>query len=267
MALAFKGGKESIVVLHKYIYLDPIVFTIVYNNFQEINDYMKEIESIYNIFILKFYSLDKAIDYLKSKHCRTIITGCKNTDIGWYCDTLYQSMAPKYHGMECFNPIIAFTYQNTWHYIEQENLPVCSLYTQGYTYIGKKGQTFPNYFLFDKDHYKHAKKLTEGSLEKQGIILNTLPITYTGTLHKHIFNVSTILDDGIYYGTLNNEPILIVIKNKIKIKHKNIDNATLIITGFLRRGNKLNDKDKQILSFLTFNSPSDVFFHHNTNIQ
>lgn len=252
MGLAFKGGKESIIVLHKYIYLNPIVFTITGNFFQELNDYMKDIEDLYNITILKFQTLDKAIVYLKTKHCYTIITGCKNTDIGWYNKEIYQSMSPSYHGMECFNPILSFTYHDTWHYIEQENLPVCSLYSIGYTSLGAKNYTFPNYFLFDihVNKYHHAKELTVNSLEKQGIILKPLPITYNGKLHKHIFQMTTILDNGIYYGTLDNDFILIVIKNKIKIKHKNINNATLIIKGFLRRGYKINDTDKVMLHYL-----------------
>lgn len=251
MGLAFKGGKESIVVLHKYIYLNPIVFTIIRDNFQELNNYLTDIENLYNIFILKFVSLEKAVDYLKTKHCSTIITGCKSTDIGWYCEKLYQSMSPRYRGMECFNPLISFQYQNTWDYIAQEKLPVCSLYNDGYTSIGQRSSTFPNYFLFEKDRYYHAKLLVDGPLEKQGIILNTLPITYNGTLHKNTFNISTILDNGIYYGTLVGEWVLIVVKNKIKIKHKNINNAILIITGFIRRGDKINDKDRQILQYLS----------------
>lgn len=249
MGLAFKGGKESIVILHKYIYLNPIVFTVINDNFPALSDYITEIENLYNVIILKFYSLDKAVDYLRTKQCRTIITGCKSVDIGWYNNAIYQSMSPRYHGMECFNPILSFTYHDTWNYIKQEKLPVCSLYSMGYTCIGLKAKTFPNYFLFDGDKFCHANQLTDGPLEKQGIILNALPITYIGKLHKHIYNRPSTLDNGIYYGTINKDPILIVIKNKIKIKYKNTYNATLHITGFLRRGDKINDKDKQILQY------------------
>lgn len=252
IGLAFKGGKESTIVLHKYVYLNPVVFTIMNDNLPEITNYFTEIEALYNIVILKFHSLSDAVDYLKIKKISTIITGCKQTDIGWYCEKLHQSMSPQYPNMVCFNPLISYNYQNTWDYIKQEKLPVCSLYHNGYTSISVKGSTYPNYFLFDKDHFDHAKKLESGLLEKQGIILNKLPVTYIGNLYKHIFNSKiSMLYNGIYYGKINDEMVLVLIDNKIKIKYKNINNATLTITGFLRRGNKMNDKDKIILHYLS----------------
>ena len=149
MALSYKGGKESDIILHQFLYLDPFVFHInISNEFPEIIEHIKYIEKLYNIVILKFNILDDAIDYIKQKHCYTIVMGNKKTDIGWANKQTSIKMGPKHPMITSYNPLYEWSYKEVWNYITREEIPVCKLYEYGYTSISTSLNTFPNYFLF-----------------------------------------------------------------------------------------------------------------------
>lgn len=252
MALAYKGGKESDIILYKFLYLDPIVFHVVgTNEFPEITNHIKEVEINYNIKVHYFNTLHDAIMFVKAK-CRTIIMGNKNTDIGWENKEMYFDMGPKYPYMTTYNPLYDWDYQRVWEYIEREHIITCILYDRGYTCFATKLNTFPNYFLYNIDDkcYKHAK-YSEANLERQGIIMDNLPLMFISYLKDNKLKEHTNVMDGIYYGYINDQLTLIKIKKKIiHIKYKNNKQVTLTINGFVHRGDKINHKDNVIIQNL-----------------
>lgn len=257
VALAYKGGKESDIILYQNIYLEPIVFHITSTNeFSEIKEHIKEVERIYDIKVVLFSTLHDAITFLKGHYVNTIIMGNKKTDMGWEDKAIYTKMTPKYPTMTSYNPLYEWSYKQVWDYIERENITACSLYNKGYTALASTSNTFPNYFLYTENKgYIHAKYL-EGDFERQGIIMDNLPVSIRSNIHNHKLVESVDMMDGIYYGTLNNTLILIKIKKKvIKIKHKNEKNVTVYIRGFIHRGDKMTHKDHHILNHILDNTP------------
>ena len=50
-----------------------------------------------------------------------------------------------YPNLMRINPIIDWSYDDVWNYIIKNQLKVCSLYEHGYTSIGNRLNTFPNF--------------------------------------------------------------------------------------------------------------------------
>lgn len=212
-AVFFNGGKESLIVLHKYMHNSIIVYVDDDNDPQEIKDYVNYITQQYNINLLRFKDMKESIISLKENYnIDTVIIGCRRTDPG--CEFLkeYQETDANWPNIMRFNPLIDWTYKDVWNYIEEHKLPVCSLYERGYTSIGSKTNTFANYGLFDCDSFKHAKYLEDGSTERAGRIKTHLPLQFSGKVIRGkglgkglgfpTANIDTILniDEGVYYG-------------------------------------------------------------------
>lgn len=218
IGVAFNGGKESLIILHQNINLNTIVFNIIEDdNFTEIAKYIDKIEHVFNLKILKYFSIEEAILDLKKKYdCKTIVMGNRKTDPE--CNYLEEYTIMDDYSITKHNPLIDWSYKNVWDYIDINQLPICSLYEKGYTSIGNKDNTFPNYFLFDKTipGYKHARYLENYCTEKMGIIENSLPkifkgcvVSGSGTGKQIGFPSAKILPEteeeinfqnGVYYG-------------------------------------------------------------------
>jgi hypothetical protein len=221
VGLAFNGGKESLVVLHQNLKLDLVVFTIQNpNDFPEIIEYVNYIEKLFGISILRYLDIKDAIlDIRDTYGCKTIIMGNRRTDPGCANLNTYTETDGSYPLIMRYNPLIDWTYHQVWNYIEENELPVCPLYENGFTSIGHKLNTFPNYLLFDPvlPGYKHAKYLDDANLERIGRIKINLPLKFSGTivrgqgLGKQVgFPTANIhpelhphLPDGVYYGEIS----------------------------------------------------------------
>ena len=71
------------------------------------------------------------------------------------------------------NPIFCWGYGNVWKFVRGLSLEYPSLYDQGYTSLGKKGDTEKNEALKyvdddGKERYRAAYELKDGSLERRG---------------------------------------------------------------------------------------------------
>ena len=66
------------------------------------------------------------------------------------------------------HPILEWSYQDIWHFIQVFEIPYCELYDQGYTSLGSMNNTFPNPALKQGDHYLPAYLLEDGTLERAG---------------------------------------------------------------------------------------------------
>ncbi len=204
-AIAFNGGKESLVVLHKYLKEDVVVFRILdKDEFPEIEEYINRISKLFSLNIIEFKDL---------VNVETVILGNRRTDPG--CSNLkeYTETDPGWPKMMRYFPLLDWSYKDVWEYIDKYNLPVCSLYEKGYSSIGNIKNTFPNYYLFEDNKFLHAKELKDESLEREGRIKTKLPISFSGKvihgkgLGKKLgfptANLDTKLeiDEGIYFGT------------------------------------------------------------------
>lgn len=72
--------------------------------------------------------------------------GSRKTDP--YCENLdlfSQSDVKKgYPNFMRVNPILNWSYETVWNFIHAFEIPYCSLYEQGYTYLGNKRNTTKN---------------------------------------------------------------------------------------------------------------------------
>lgn len=217
----FNGGKESLVILHKFMGNSLIAYIENEAEFPEIKEYINCITEKFNLNILKFNSIEESIMSLKQKGVDTVILGCRRTDPG--CENLdvYQVTDEAYPTITRYHPLLDWTYQQVWDYIDQHKLPVCELYGKGYTSIGTQLNTFPNYTLFYGGTFHHAKFLSDPGTERIGRIKTNLPRAVSGTvIHGHKLgrtlgfptaNLNTnlnLLDSGVYYGTVQMEDII-----------------------------------------------------------
>lgn len=218
IGIGFCGGKESLIILHKYLINnkldDAIVFRIrLKNEFIEIDNYIQYICEEWNINILTFDDMKECINILKEKYSvNLLILGNRRTDP--YCNDLsiYQYTDTDWPCILRHFPLLNWTYKQVWEYIEKYNLPVCSLYERGYTSIGDSSNTFPNYFLFKEGKFLHAKYLEEDREERCGRIFYPLPFIFTSkvihgkgigkSINCPTANLETIpkLTSGVYSG-------------------------------------------------------------------
>lgn len=213
-AISFNGGKESLIILYKYMKETDIVFNVEDNNdFPEIVEYVSYMCNYFKIRLLTFKDMKESINILKEKYgVNMIILGCRRTDPN--CKEL-NVITPTDSGWPHilrFNPLLDWTYSDVWNYITDNKLPICPLYEKGYTSIGNRLNTFPNYSLFDGDKFLHAKYLAESSTERDGRIRSKLPISFSGKVIKGKglgkklgfatanLDASIFIDEGVYYG-------------------------------------------------------------------
>jgi FAD synthetase len=217
-AISFNGGKESLIILHKFKHETNIFFRVNKDDdFPEINEYISFIGKLYNINILIFNDIKQAIEILKEKYnVNEVILGCRKTDPNCSELGLYQMTDSYLPSILRYHPLINWSYFDVWKYIEDNNLIVCSLYNKGYTSIGSKYNTFPNYTLFDLENknYKHAKELEDASLERIGRVSIKNSNSYSKVIRGKGFgkklgfptanlNIDIEITDGVYYGYCN----------------------------------------------------------------
>jgi FAD synthetase len=72
--------------------------------------------------------------------------GSRRTDP--YCENLHDfspsDVSKGYPAFVRVNPILDWTFQMVWNFLKSFELPYCSLYEQGYTYLGNKSNTTKN---------------------------------------------------------------------------------------------------------------------------
>ena len=190
IALAFNGGKESIITLHKYLHYieNIIVFRIIPKggNFPEIEQYINEISNLWNINVEIYHDYKIAVSSLIDKGCTKVILGCRRTDPN--CQNYqYETLTdPDWPQITRVFPLLDWSYHDVWKYIDDNSIPVCKLYEKGYTSIGSIHDTFPNYSLFNNETYLHARYLNDSSMERVGRTLNSVcfPISVRGKVVK-----------------------------------------------------------------------------------
>ena len=218
-AISFNGGKESLIVLHRNIEKikngEALVFRVkMENEFEEIEKYIEEVKNKYLFDIIEFTDMKECIESLKSRYnVEIIVLGVRRTDPNCSNCTVYQPTDKDWPYIMRYSPLLDWSYSDVWNYIDFHSLLICSLYEKGYTSIGTKHNTFPNYYLFNGKDFNHAKTLLEDKYEREGRIKNSLPFSFSGKVVRGkglgkglgfpTANLDVILniDEGVYYGT------------------------------------------------------------------
>jgi len=249
LALAFNGGKESIVTLHlakKYLKnFNDIIFFRINNNkdFEELNNYINKTSKLYNIELIEYHDYKLAIENLKEQYnVDGIIMGNRKTDPGCEKLTTFKETDNGWPKIIRINPLLNWTYKDVWDYIISNDIDCCELYKKGYTSIGNRYNTFPNYYLFQsiEKGYKHAKYLSDETIERLCRIKTHLPKPISGKVVKGKqlgrklgfptanLDIKADIPEGVYYGTamLNGESHLMVMSVGQNI-HFNADTKTI----------------------------------------
>lgn len=187
--IAFNGGKDCTVLLHMvllairglrsttgrirlmYIRDDPM------ETFTEVDEFVEEVKTKYSLEAIEVRSGDMryALEQIVADHpeVRAIFMGTRSTDpnakwMDYFCQT-----SPGWPKINLVAPILGMSYSEVWQVIHGLSMEYCSLYSRGYTSIGKRSTTSPNPELAIKgEHgeiqYSHADQLTDDSKERLG---------------------------------------------------------------------------------------------------
>ncbi|EAY21295.1 Phosphoadenosine phosphosulfate reductase family protein [Trichomonas vaginalis G3] len=180
IGLCFNGGKDSSVVLdlvrrfHESAKISTPVrpfFIKEKNDFPEITEFVKQTEERIGVTIRKVQSdsIKNAIEKIvEEDRIYSFFLGQRKTDPN--CSNIKEFNLTSddwVHAMRIF-PILNWAYKDIWEYIDALELPVCSLYSKGYTSIGNTKNTIPNPRLYNPNtkQFAHARELKDEAAER-----------------------------------------------------------------------------------------------------
>lgn len=187
--IAFNGGKDCTVLLHLVLIASRMMpyfsgrLRLLYirdapsETFREVDEFVEEVKSKYSLDAIEVGGTDmrSALDHVVRDHPEVgaIFMGTRSTDpnakwMDYVCKT-----SPGWPQMNLVAPILGMTYAEVWQVIHELNLEYCSLYSRGYTSIGRRSNTIPNPELMIKRpdgsiEYAHADQLVDDSKERLG---------------------------------------------------------------------------------------------------
>lgn len=191
IGISFTGGKDSIVMLHIITLLYPnhpfrVYYFLMEDSFEEERTFITErIPNIYpqlKISVIRegvenCTTMLKGLEYflLQNPNLTLMIIGVRGTDVprdSKPYSSIMESECPWPPGIIRCHPILHFSYQSIWSYIDRHNLEYISLYDKGYTSIGTRSNTFPNPSLknISNNTFAEARTLLRGEDERLGRI-------------------------------------------------------------------------------------------------
>lgn len=226
ISIAFKGGKESSVLLHLiktvmdemqlgYDILDIIYFAPDQDEIKVLREYVVAfVKSLKMQKCLKIVSTNDITEgvqmYVHSSNINTMMIGIKSSDIG--AKSLSQTMQTQdVVQLNRIHPLLSWTYKDVWDYINTNDIFICELYKSGHTKLQTQSTTTRNPLLSDKRSgtFKEAMNLTDVTKEdwstfsvmegkvlkggQRGRILMGVPTARIDTVPYEF-------DDGIYIG-------------------------------------------------------------------
>eukprot|EP00908_Phaeocystis_cordata_P005639 Transcript_16138.p1 GENE.Transcript_16138~~Transcript_16138.p1 ORF type:complete len:597 (+),score=270.45 Transcript_16138:78-1793(+) len=184
---AFNGGKDAVVVLHlvraalaHHRQQHPaasgarqrVIFFEQKDEFPEVAAFLKETAVRYNLEVVSYADMGFAegIKECIAEHgSEAFVLGTRKGDPNAGEQQLFEPSSDWMPPFMRVNPAIYWDYHDVWRFLERFELPVCELYTRGYTSLGKRSDTAPNPALLHPDgSYAHARELADASLERAG---------------------------------------------------------------------------------------------------
>lgn len=158
---SYNGGKDAVVIMHllravtaKYseekgkIYRPKLIYFTSPEEFPQVNTFINDSEKKYCLDLKRYDNgiskgLAEQINQLGDK-TSAFVLGTRKGDPN--CGN-QQAFSPSSSWMPAFmrvNPILDWEYGHVWHFLRLFSLPYCNLYDEGYTSLGKVGDTKPN---------------------------------------------------------------------------------------------------------------------------
>lgn len=194
---SYNGGKDAVVIMHilravvaKYsadngkIYRPQFIYFAIDDEFPEVLQHIDETTHACALHLTKYecnikVGLQEHVEKMKADGLVTpaFALGTRKADPN--CGN-QEAFSPSSSWMPAFmrvNPILDWEYGHVWHFLRTFKLPYCELYDQGYTSLGKKGDTRPNPALKRKNlltaitgktSYWPAYMLSDWTLERAG---------------------------------------------------------------------------------------------------
>jgi len=203
LVIAFNGGKDAVVTLHlaRAAFAAHnealasrgrlrVLFFEGEDEFPEIDAFVRNTVSRYDLELTAYAtSVPEGLRQCIDEHgTRAFVLGTRANDPNAKGQ---QDFAPSSECMPPFmrvNPILTWSYSDVWDFLREYGLPYCSLYDDGYTSLGKMGDTQRNPALLRADgSYGCAWSLTDGKLERAG---------RAGVSKKAVSSSSTVISSG-----------------------------------------------------------------------
>ena len=188
IGVAFNGGKESLIVSHMCLpEKESFTWFYIMTDFEQMDGFVNK--SAYDLGIeLVIFNCDmkEALNLLIDEYkLEGVIMGTRKSDP--YSSELCH-LSPTQNDWPYIIrilPILNWEYNDVWVYIDKNNISMSELYTkQGYTSIGDKNKTFPNFRLFNMKGWSHPRLLEDGDKwERVGrITKGCLPVKLHGVV-------------------------------------------------------------------------------------
>ncbi|KAJ1477160.1 hypothetical protein T484DRAFT_1631648 [Baffinella frigidus] len=164
LALSFNGGKDAVVLLHlvraavagtpwgreagarscvRCVYFEEDTFDLV-------KLFIAEMEASYSLNIERFEGgdLKTGCRHFVEQGCKAFILGTRRSDPhGKTQACSFSPSSPSWASFMRVNPLLDWSYRDVWRFLKEFDLPYCSIYDQGYTSIGHRGNTEKNLLL------------------------------------------------------------------------------------------------------------------------
>jgi FAD synthetase len=197
----FNGGKDATVVLHllrlalhkKYsasvlssteqnvMKKANVVYFEEIDPFEDVDKFVNEQVKLYEFELQRVgQDFKKETGYLVQKYgMKAVLLGERDTDPHAMTREIFTPSDIE-KGWEPFmriNPVLDWSYENVWKFLIDFEIPVCSLYKEGYTHLGNKNNTVKNPFLKKSDgsylpaqhalgiHENYSRKSYKGKTE------------------------------------------------------------------------------------------------------
>jgi len=153
------------------IYRPRLIYFTSPEEFPEVNTFINDTEKQYCLNLKRYDNgiskgLAEQIKLLGDGRTPAFVLGTRKGDPN--CGN-QEAFSPSSSWMPAFmrvNPILDWEYGHVWHFLRSFSLPYCSLYDEGYTSLGKVGDTKPNPAL-------RRKKAISSKLDKDNDVVIT----------------------------------------------------------------------------------------------
>lgn len=150
------------------------VYIVSADPFAEVDDFVESSSADYHLDIARFtLPMKKGLEVFKTENpgIRAIFVGTRRTDPHGEKLKHFDPTDAGWPDFMRIHPVIDWHYTEIWAFTRHLDIPYCSLYDQGYTSLGGRGDTLPNPKLKkqgnDKE-FRPAYELVEDDEERLG---------------------------------------------------------------------------------------------------